>query len=209
MSASFAVGVARGSTTMRRGGFGPRLRSRMRDHRDSLREGDVVPDVEDGIGQVEVRVRAGVTVGAERLDQGVRGGGGAEARVAVHVWRADPAVAHDGEGVVLFEEELAGVVEADGSAGVLFLDLFDCAATTRPIASSQEAGCMSPSRLMSGVVKRSALLLDSQPCRPFGPSRPLFTRSTARPRTPTILPSLTPISSAHPLEQSTQADCTQ
>jgi hypothetical protein len=39
----------------------------------------------------------------------------------------------------------------------------------------------------------------THPCKPFGPSRPLFTRSETRPRTPVTLPSLTPISIPHPL----------
>lgn len=37
------------------------------------------------------------------------------------------------------------------------------------------------------------------PCSPFGPRRPLFTRSFALPLAPTTLPSLTPMSSPQPL----------
>ncbi len=39
----------------------------------------------------------------------------------------------------------------------------------------------------------------TDPCMPFGPSRPLLTRSWIRPRTPTTLPSLTPMSIPQPL----------
>lgn len=39
----------------------------------------------------------------------------------------------------------------------------------------------------------------SHPFNPFGPNRPLFTLSVARPRTPTTVSPFTPISSPHPL----------
>ena len=64
-SASFAVAVARRSTTTSFGGFGPRRRSRMHDPEHSLLRGDVVTDVEDGVGRVEVGIRAGLAVRAE------------------------------------------------------------------------------------------------------------------------------------------------
>ncbi len=44
---------------------------------------------------------------------------------------------------------------------------------------------------------------------PLGPRRPRLTRSTPRPRTPTMRLSFTPMSRAQPLAQRTQADCTQ
>jgi len=65
-----------------------------------------------------------------------------------------------------------------------------------------------PFRRISGLVSLSLLLFASQPCSPFGPSLPWLTLSAARPLTPTIFPSFTPISRAQPLEQSIQADCT-
>jgi hypothetical protein len=49
------------------------------------------------------------------------------------------------------------------------------------------------------MVPRTLAKLGAYPVRPFGPSRPLFTRSVALPLTPTTLPFLTPISSPHPL----------
>src|ERR1051325_2993524 len=80
--------------------------------------------------------------------------------------------------------------------------------TTRPIASSQVASRSLPPSRTSGRVSRAALLLACQPCSPLGPSRPLLTRSVLSPRTPTIFPPLTPTSSPHPLEHSTQHDRT-
>ena len=47
----------------------------------------------------------------------------------------------------------------------------------------------SPPSRTSGRVSRSGLALASQPWSPLGPSRPWLTRSSARPRTPTIRPS--------------------
>src|SRR4051812_19496006 len=76
------------------------------------------------------------------------------------------------------------------------------------IASSHVAGSSLPWRRMSGVVRRSALAFASQPYMPFGPRRPWFTRSPARPRTPTISPPATPMSMPQPSEHSTQTDWT-
>src|SRR4051812_8541234 len=76
------------------------------------------------------------------------------------------------------------------------------------IASSHVAGSSLPWRRMSGVVRRSALAFASQPYMPFGPRRPWFTRSPARPRTPTICPPATPTSMPHPSEHSTHTDWT-
>ena len=61
-------------------------------------------------------------------------------------------------------------------------------------------------RRTSGRVSRSGLLFACQPYRSLGPSRPRLTRSSARPRTPTMRPSLTAMSIASPLECSTDAD---
>src|SRR4051794_40729544 len=81
--------------------------------------------------------------------------------------------------------------------------------TMRSIASSHVAGTSRPSRRTSGIVSRSPLWFASQPCIPFGPSRPWLTRSSARPRTPTIRPPATPTSMPQPVEQRTQTDGTQ
>ena len=60
----------------------------------------------------------------------------------------------------------------------------------------------------SGLVSRSGEWFACQPNRSFGPSRPWLTRSAARPRTPTIRPSLTAMSSPSPLECRIDAVCT-
>lgn len=62
---------------------------------------------------------------------------------------------------------------------------------------------------MSGRKSRSGLAFASQTCMPLGPRRPRFVRASIRPRTPTILPSRTPMSGPQPFDQSTHADCTQ
>ena len=93
------------------------------------------------------------------------------------MWRANPASADQRERVIFFEEELAGVVEADGAGGVLFLDLFGCAGRRGSSPRPRWPAAELPSRRISGVVSRSGLLFASQPCRPLGPSRPWFTRS--------------------------------
>ncbi len=78
-----------------------------------LRLGDVVAPQRERVALVHVGVGPGLPVGAERLLQRRGRGRGAEARVAVHVRRADPGLPDDGERVVLLEEELARRVEAE------------------------------------------------------------------------------------------------
>src|SRR3954466_2706873 len=77
------------------------------------------------------------------------------------------------------------------------------------MAVSQSVSTGAPPRRIKGVVSRSPELLACHPYRSFGSSRPWLTRSLARPRTPTMRPSLTAMSRASPLECSTDADCTQ
>ncbi|EOD69948.1 hypothetical protein H480_03513 [Amycolatopsis vancoresmycina DSM 44592] len=77
--------------------------------------------------------------------------------------------------------------------------------TIRSIASSQLASASSPFLRTRGVVSRSGDELACQAKRSFGSRRPWLTRSSARPRTPAIRPSLTAMSSPSPLECSTAA----
>jgi len=153
--------------------------------------GDVVSDEEEGVAAVDVRVRGRLTVAGERLLQRLRRGRRAEARVAVRVARADPGLRDDRERAVLLDEELAGRVEADRPGPDAARSSRE-RATTAVMAASQSVSTSSPSRRTSGQVSRSAWFA-CQPYRPFGPSRPRFTRSSARPRTPTIRPSATPM----------------
>ena len=138
-------------------------------------------DVEDGLGRVEIGVRAGLAVRTEGLLQRRRSGGRAEPGVAVHVRRPEARLADDGERVVLLQEELARRVEPDRAGGKAVADFRDRSAS-RPIASSQLASSRTPPRRISGRVSRSGLLFASQPWRPLGPSRPRLTRSEALPR---------------------------
>lgn len=79
--------------------------------------------------------------------------------------------------------------------------------TIRSIAVSQSVSTSCPFSRIRGRVRRSLLLTPCQDAnKPFGPSRPWLTMSTARPRTPTIVPSLTAISTPQPLLHSTHAD---
>jgi hypothetical protein len=57
--------------------------------KDRLRLGDVVPDEEEGVAEVDVFVGARVAVRSERLLERHVGRRGAEARVAVEMVRAD------------------------------------------------------------------------------------------------------------------------
>ena len=79
---------------------------------DGLGLGHVVAVEEDRVAVLDVGVRARLAVGAEGLLERRGAGGGAQPGVAVHVRRAEPGLADDGEGVVLLEEQLAGGVEA-------------------------------------------------------------------------------------------------
>ena len=71
-SASLAVAVVRGSTTTSFGGFRPAaaVEDARPEHR--LLRGDVVAEMEDGLGRVEIGVGAGLPVGAEGFLQAPR-----------------------------------------------------------------------------------------------------------------------------------------
>lgn len=89
--------------------------------------------------------------------------------------------------------------------------------TIRSIASSHEARSSFPLRRINGYRRRSGWSIETHlgpvrtqlagkaldsvwyPLSPFGPRRPLFTRSETRPRTPTTRPSFTPMSRPQPL----------
>ena len=111
-SASQAAGVGRGSTTISRGGL--RRRPIQHPHPEhALRLRDVVADEQERVGRIDVGVASRVAVGAERLLERGRGGGGAEPGVAVHVRRADAGLPDDGQRVVLLEKQLSRGVKAD------------------------------------------------------------------------------------------------
>jgi hypothetical protein len=76
---------------------------------------DVVPPQGDRVATVDVRVGAGLSVGAETGLERCRRGRGAQAGVAVHVRGADPGLAEDAEGVVLLQKQLPGRVEPEVS----------------------------------------------------------------------------------------------
>jgi len=172
-----------------------------------LGEGHVVADEEEGVAVVDVGVGAGLTVGSEGLLHALGRGGGAEPGVAVQVDGAQARPGEHAEGVVLLEEELPGVVDADRPRPRVGKDLF-----VRPAkisrAVAQSTGRSSPFSRNRGEVRRSGWPFACQPNSPLGPRRPRFTRSSSRPRTPTMRPSLTPMSRAQPLEHRTHADCT-
>ena len=171
--------------------------------------GAVVAPQRDGVAVVDVGVGAGLAVGPEARLQRRGRGRRAQPGVAVHVRRADAGLADHGERVVLLEEQLAAGVEAEAAPAARRRRA--AAATARRCGPSP---CPSRSRRArrpprtSGRVSRSGEWLACQPNRSFGSTRPWLTRSAARPRTPTIRPSLTAMSSASPLECRIDADCT-
>jgi hypothetical protein len=80
---------------------------------------------------------------------------------------------------------------------------------TRPIAVFQSISTCRPlSRASGGVSLSGDAAHGMLPYRPLGPSRPWLTMSVARPRTPTIRPSLTAMSQPQPLLHHNQALCT-
>lgn len=78
----------------------------------------------------------------------------------------------------------------------------------RPMAVSQSLSTRRPPWRTSGTRSRSGALLACQPKRSLGSRRPWFTRSPARPRTPTMRPSFTAMSRVSPLECRIEALCT-
>src|SRR4051794_14236197 len=80
-----------------------------------------------------------MAVRAERLDIGRRRCGRAQPRVAVDVRRPDPGIGQNGDGVVVLEEELTAVIEADGARAVTLLKLSR--------AGDDEVHCLVPCRL--------------------------------------------------------------
>src|SRR4051794_10345011 len=88
---------------------------------DGLRGGHIMPGEEETIRLIDIGIRAGLAVRAERLLQGLRGGRCAEARVPIHVVRTEAGMTDHRKRVVLFKKELPGVIDADGPTGVLLL----------------------------------------------------------------------------------------
>jgi hypothetical protein len=80
-----------------------------------LRLGDVVTEERECVAVVDVGVRGGLAVAAERRLERRRRGRRAQPRVAVHVRRADAGLPEHGERVVLLQVELTGGVEADAA----------------------------------------------------------------------------------------------
>ena len=118
MSASIAVFVTRGSDHDER--LRPVRLEALPENRMVV--GDVRADQQDDVGALEVFVRAGRAVAAERqLVAGDRGRH-AERRVAVVVARAEAELRELAERVELLGDELSGADDPDGVVAVLPLD---------------------------------------------------------------------------------------
>ena len=101
--------------------------------------GNIVANVQDGLGGVEVGIGAGLPIGPKRNLQRRRGRGRAQAGVAVHVGCAQARFAQHAQGVVFFQKQLATGIESDAQRLVfsLIISLERC--TIRSMASSQVA----------------------------------------------------------------------
>src|SRR5436190_9447316 len=88
-----------------------------------LRLGHVVTDLEQRVAEIHVGVGGRLAVAPEGLLQRLARGRGAEARIAVHMRGPETGLRHHPEGVVVLEEQLSGVVEADRSRALLREDL--------------------------------------------------------------------------------------
>src|SRR4029453_1075974 len=118
-----------------------------------------------------------------------------------HVRGADAGLPDHRERVVLLQEQLAAGVETEPAPAAGAVEQF--AGARHPPPPPPVPRALPPRRPPSppsGGPSRSGLLLACQPNRSFGSSRPRLTRSTARPRTPTIVPSRTAMSIASTLE---------
>ena len=124
-SASIAVFVTRGSTT---------ISVRDRVGGEALPEnrmvvGDVRADQQDDVGALEILVRPGRAVAAERQLVAGDGRGHAQRRVAVVVARAEAELRQLAERVELLGDELSGADDPDRVAAVL---LPGCRRTSTP-----------------------------------------------------------------------------
>ena len=152
--------------------------------------------------------RPGIAIGAEALLQGGIRRRGAQARVAVQMRSTDTRL----------HRSLRGCSSPRGTTGRSCRSPYRVGHARRARAATalrrvpspppSAAGSSAPPRRTSGVVSLSGALFARQPWSPFGPNRPRFTRSPARPRTPTMRPSCTAMSRPQPFEQRTHADGT-
>lgn len=174
-----------------------------------LRLGDVVADEQQHVAVVDVGVGGRLPVAAERLLQRLGGGRRAQPRVAVDVVRAQARTRHHGERVVLLEEELAGRVEAEGAGAPAARA---ARASGRRSPPSRRCSPSRRARRRAGSAGAAAGRVRRWPASrtgSLGPRRPWLMRLSARPRTPTISPSLTAMSIPSPLECSSDAVGTQ
>ena len=113
--------VRRGSMTISFGGFGPARRSRTRIHEHRLGLGDVVADEEQAVGDVEVGVASTAGRRSRTSPAGPATAVAVQSRVLPSTWLVPrPAWAMTREGVILLEEQLAGVVERRRRSAVYF-----------------------------------------------------------------------------------------
>src|ERR671933_1585469 len=96
----------------------------------SLLRSNIVSDVQNSLGGVEVGIRTRLSICSEGHLQ--RGGGcrRTQPRVSVHMGRSQPCLTEYSQRVVFFYEELPGSIEANGTAGVLIANFF-CASNNQ------------------------------------------------------------------------------
>jgi hypothetical protein len=124
--------------------------------------GDVVADEKQRVAALHVDVRGGLAVGGEGLLERRAGGCGAQARVPIDVRRSKARPRHHHQRVVVLEEELTRVVEAEASGSALREQLLR-PGDDRPIAVSQSVSRSSPSSRTRGRTRRSSALFACHP----------------------------------------------
>ena len=188
--------VSRGSIATISGGFGPASRSRIRAQSTVCCEAMLWPTRKMASrGRCRRRSRAGRR--RRRSPSGGCGGRRAEPGVAVHVRRADAGLADARRACSTPRGRAGRSCRSRGSAGP---NRRGARGSARRPGSSPRPSSPAAARRRGGRAAWSAgrgCAFASQPWRPFGPEPPAVDAVVAAtPRTPTISPSLTPMSQA-------------
>src|SRR5215203_5575210 len=78
----------------------------------------VMPNKEEAVGFIDVKIGPGLSVGTERFLKSCRRGGRAQPRISVHVRSTQAGFSDHAERVVLLEKKLSCRIEAKSAGGV-------------------------------------------------------------------------------------------